>query len=71
MPQKIFKGVELPGGGFECDIVLIGDEAEITQQAADHIKAEHDDNYDTNLIIQTIRDYNESSDGPPKDCSHT
>ena len=70
MPQKIFKGEEIYGVPIECDIVIIGDEAEVFDQASDHLKSEHE--IDNPMIVtQTMRDYNESTDGSPQSCSYS
>lgn len=70
MSQKVFKGEELPGGAFECDVVFVGEYDKVLEDATDHVRNQHDPTYDSNVISQTIRDYNESTDGQPQGCSH-
>lgn len=71
MSEKVFKGEELPGGAFECDVVFVGEFDKVLEDATDHIRAQHEPTYDSNVISQTIRDYNQSIDGPPQDCSYS
>ena len=70
MSQKVFIGAEYPGNWVTCDVVIVGDYNKVLNDATDHFLNEHEIDPDTQLIIQTIRDYNETEDGPSKDCSH-
>lgn len=69
MLQKVFMGTEY-AQNFSCDVVIVGDYNKVLNDATDHYMQEHEVDPDSQLIIQTIRDYNETEDGPPQECSH-
>ncbi|MCB0720760.1 MAG: hypothetical protein KDC73_05555 [Ignavibacteriae bacterium] len=71
MSEKVFMGAEYPGTGITCDIVLVGEYDKVMQDATDHFDLEHEYDPDSQLIAQTIRDYNELADGAPHGCSYT